>query len=135
MEPCGGFDRSAAPAFTVNGGNGNGSIFSQRAIAPKGDGARSADRLGHRPELAIPRDFSRKTSLRGVGWYQVCVAGQQACSRKWPRQAPRCSGGETARTRSTALAETARASPATRGGAARTSSTEVFETARASPRN
>ena len=94
VEPCGGFDRSAAPTVTANGANEIRSSLSLRAVAPEGDGARSADRLGRRPELAIPRDFSRTTCLRGVGWYQVCVAGQQACSRKWPRQAPRCSGGE-----------------------------------------
>ena len=60
-----GLRRCGAPAVPERGGDVNRSNLSQRVVAPEGDGARGADRLGRRPALANPRGTSRTPSLRG----------------------------------------------------------------------
>ncbi len=100
------------------------------AVAPKGDGARGAARLGRRAALASSRSFSRTVCLRGPDGIKRVSPVNRRVQESGDPLTRHARGGETARTGSTALAETARASPATRGGAARPSSPEVLETAR-----
>ena len=133
MEAAGGSGRPGPPAVRSNGRNGNRSRLPRCAVAPEVDGARGAARPRGCPSFASFRGFSRTAGLRVAdGIKEVSPVNGRVQESRARRRAVLW-GGETARTSSTALAETARASPATRRGAARTSSTEVFETARVVP--
>jgi hypothetical protein len=125
-----GLGRCGAPEVPENGGEVNRSRLSQRVPVPEGDGARGADRQGRRPALANPRGISRTPSLRGPGWYQGGVVGQQACSGKSPGCAATCSrfsGGVNRSEEESSVGRTARASPATRDEAARSRATALVE--------
>ena len=133
METARSSDCPGPPAVRSNGRNGNRSRLPRCAVAPEVDGARGAARPRGCLSFASIRGFSRTACLRGPDGIKRVSPVNRRVRESGARWHAALGGGETARTGSTALAETARASSATRGGAARTSSTEVFETARASP--
>ena len=121
-----GLRRCGAPAVPERGGDVNRSNLSQRVVAPEGDGARGADRLGRRPALANPRVTSRTPSLRGPDGIKgvslvnrhVQESGPEGTEplgggkplergvQRWSnRSREACNTREAARTRNTGLAE------------------------------
>ena len=100
-----GFGRCGAPAVPERGGDVNRSSLSQRVVAPGGDGARGADRLGRRPALANPRVTSRTPSLRAPDGIKGVSLVNRHVQESHPVAPAPAREGETARRRSPALVE------------------------------
>ena len=137
MEAAAGSGRSGALAASENGGDGNRSSRSARAVAPAGDGARDVDRLGRRPAFAIPRGFSRKFGLRGRDGTKRVSSVNRRVHEKCGRWRDVGRGGGTGWNRPEeeySVGRPARASSATHGEAARARGTAFAESLARHPR-